>query len=173
VKTAQPLAAIAEPIRAAVRAVDPMLPVAVVMPLEDRIAQSMRAPKFTAGLIATFAVVAGLLGIVGLYGVIAYSVARETRSIGVRLALGATPATVTRMVVKRGAVLAATGVLFGVGGAVAATKLIASQLFGVSPTDPMTYLAAAMTFLVLAVAVSWIPARRAAGTDAMIALRSD
>ena len=173
VKTAQPLATVASPIRTAVRAVNPTLPVGVVLPLSERMAQSMRAPKFTAGLIATFALVAGLLGIIGLYGVIAYSVARETRSIGVRLALGATPAAVGRMIVKRGALLAAAGVLVGVAGSIAATKLIASQLFGVSPTDPPTYVAAAAVFLVLATAASWIPARRAAGTDAMIALRSD
>ena len=173
VKTTQPPAAIGGPIRNALRAVNASLPVGAVVPLEEQVAQSFRAPGFTARLIATFATVAVVLAIIGLYGVIAYSVAQETRSIGVRLALGAAPGEVVSLVVRRGGVLATAGVLGGVAAAVAATKLVESQLFGVSPLDPGTYGVAGAAMLALAIGASWIPARRAASTDALIALRSD
>jgi putative ABC transport system permease protein len=173
VKTAQPAAQTGGRIRDAVRAADPSLPVSTPMPLDERMAQSFRAPRFTAGLIATFATVAVLLGIIGLYGVIAYSVAQETKAIGVRLALGATPREVAALVVRRGATLAGVGIVTGIAAAIGATRLIESQLFGVSALDPATYAGASGLLLMLAVAASWIPGRRAANTDAVIALRSD
>ena len=173
VKTAQPLDAIAADLRSTIRSLDPALPVGAIVPLATRMSESLRAPRFTAALIATFAAVAVLLGIIGLYGVIAYSVAQETRSIGVRLALGATPGEILALVVRRGATLAIIGIAIGFAGAFAATRLIGSLLFGVSATEPFTYLAAGTLLLFLAIAASWVPARRASGTDAVIALRSD
>ena len=173
VKTTLPPATAMSALRAALRSLDPTLPLTDMLPLADRMGQSLRAPRFTTTLVATFAIVAVLLGVIGLYGVIAYSVAQETRSIGVRLALGATPGRIARLVLQRGARLAVIGIAIGLVGAVAATRWIESQLFGVSAVDPVTYAAGSVALLALAMLASWLPARRAAHTDAMTALRAD
>ena len=173
VKTTLPFQTAAVSLRAALRSLDASLPLTDILALEDRMSQSFRAPRFTTNLVAVFAVVAMLLGVVGLYGVIAYSVTQETRSIGVRMALGATPAHITALVLQRGARVAITGIAVGLVGAVAATQWIESQLFGVSALDPVTYAGGSLTLLVLALLASWLPARHAARTDAMTALRAE
>jgi predicted permease len=172
-KTTLPPATAMTTLRAALRSLDPTLPLTDMLPLADRMGQSLRAPRFTTTLVATFAIVAVVLGVIGLYGVIAYSVAQETRSIGVRLALGATPGRIARLVLQRGARLAMIGIVVGLGGAVAVTRWIESQLFGVSAADPVTYAAGSISLLALAMLASWLPARRAANTDAVTALRAD
>ena len=173
VKTRLPERAAINAIRGALRLLDPTLPLTDVLPLEDRMAQSLRAPRFTTVLVATFAAVAVLLGVIGLYGVIAYSVAQDTRSIGVRLALGATPGDIAGHVLRRGVVLSGAGLIAGLAGAALATRWLRSQLFEVTAMDPITYAAAAVALLGLALAASWLPARRAARTDAMMVLRTD
>ena len=173
VKTTLPTATAMTTLRAALRSLDPTLPLTDMLPLADRMGQSLRAPRFTTTLVATFAIVAVVLGVIGLYGVIAYSVAQETRSIGVRLALGATPGRIARLVLQRGARLAIIGIVVGLAGAVAATRWIESQLFGVSAADPVTYAVGSLSLLALAMLASWLPARRAAHTDAVTALRAD
>jgi predicted permease len=163
----------AGPIRSALRAYDATLPLGTMLPLEERMALSLRAPRFTAGLIMAFAVVAVLLGAIGLYGVIAYSVSQETRAFGVRIALGATTSDLSRHVLARGTRLAAAGIAAGLVGAFVATRWIEAQLFGVAALDPLTYGMAGALLFGLTLLASYIPARRAARVDPLIALRSD
>ena len=114
-----------------------------------------------------------LLGLVGIYGVVSYVVSQRTREIGVRMALGATEPSVRSMVVRQGFVIAATGVAIGLVAAGGLSRLMASVLYEVSPTDPLTYSLVAVTLLGVAVVASWIPAMRAAGVDPASALRAD
>jgi ABC-type antimicrobial peptide transport system permease subunit len=134
---------------------------------------SLRAPRFTAGMIATFALMAVLLGVVGLYGVVAYAVSQETREFGVRIALGATPGAISRHVLGRGVRLALLGIAAGMAGAVATTKLIQAELFGISAVDPFAYVLAVLALFVLTMGASYAPARRAARIDPLLALRAD
>jgi ABC-type antimicrobial peptide transport system permease subunit len=144
-----------------------------MLPLDERMALSLRAPRFTATLVTAFAIVAVLLGAIGLYGVIAYSVSRETRAFGVRVALGATAADVARHVIVRGVRLAVVGIIVGVAGSLVATRWIESQLFGVTAVDPFTYVLAVTGLFVLTLVASYLPARRAARVDPVIALRTE
>jgi putative ABC transport system permease protein len=172
-RTAGNPAASASAIRAALKAVDPTMPLGDMLPLTVRMEQSLRAPRFTAGLIATFAIVSLLLGVIGLYGVIAYTVSQETRAFGIRIALGATSGDVSRHVLSRGIRLALVGTAAGVIGTFATTKLIRAQLFGVSTLDPVAYGIAVVALLVLTVLASYVPARRAAKVDPLLALRAE
>jgi ABC-type antimicrobial peptide transport system permease subunit len=173
VKTNRPAGLIAPALRDALHAVDASMPVTDVRPLSDQMALSMKAPRFTAALILTFAIVAALLGIVGLYGVIAYTIAQETPAFGVRLALGARPADISALVLRRGLVLAGVGVVIGIAGALASSRFISAQLFGVKALDLPSYAIAASTLTVLALLATWRPARRAASTDVLVALRAE
>ena len=159
--------------RAAVRASVPGVPPYRMLPLGELLSAAVSRTTFTLLLIGIAALVATAVGATGIYGVIAYLVALRTREIGVRLALGAQPADVRRMVVGRAVGDAAGGVIAGLIGAVVATRALASLLFGVSPTDPLALAGAASVLLVTAVAASWLPARRAARLDPAIALRGD
>jgi putative ABC transport system permease protein len=172
-RTAGSPAAYAGPIRAALREVDPEMPLGDMMPLGERAAESLRAPRFTAALVASFATVAVLLAVIGLYGVIAYAVSRESRAFGVRIALGATGADVSRHVLSRGARLAGAGVGLGLAGSLIASGWIKAQLFGVRPLDAVTIAAAVAAVAALALLASYIPARRAARVDPLVALRAE
>jgi putative ABC transport system permease protein len=173
VRTAGDPMTIASPIRATLREIDPTLPLSTLMPLDERMALSRRAPRFTAGLIMVFAILAVLLGAVGLYGVIAYAVSQETRAIGVRVALGATAGNVSRHVLARGARLAASGIGLGLLGAFVTSRLVKAQLFAVEAVDPLTYALAAAVLLVVALGASYLPARRAARVDPLVSLKAD
>jgi ABC-type antimicrobial peptide transport system permease subunit len=130
-------------------------------------------PRFYASLLGTFAGLALALAAVGIYGVVAHTVARRTREIGVRIALGAPAAQVGRMVMREGMQVVAIGLAAGLAGGAAASRLLAGLLYGVAATDPWTYAAVgALLALVAAVAV-WIPARRAMKADPVASLRSD
>jgi putative ABC transport system permease protein len=124
-------------------------------------------------LLGLFAAVALVLAMIGIYGVLSYGVALRTREIGIRMALGAPPQGVMRLIVGEGFVLAWLGLVIGFGGAVALTRLLASLLFGVAPTDPATYMAVAALLAAVALAASYLPARRAMRVDPAIALRSE
>jgi len=144
-----------------------------VRPLESYMTASVEARRFTMSLLATFAAVALLLAAIGLYGVIAYLVGLRSHEIGVRIALGAARADVLRLVLGSGLRLAGAGVALGVVGALAATRLLASQLYGVGPGDPATFAVIAAVLALVALAASYVPARRAARVDPIVALRSD
>ena len=122
-------------------------------------------------LLGTFAGVATFLAVIGLYGVISYSVVQRTREIGIRRALGAPRNNILALVARQVMSLALVGVALGVGGAFAVTRLLQDLLFQVSPTDPLTFISIAILFVLIALAAGYIPARRAAGVDPMAALR--
>jgi predicted permease len=164
-------AAVAEPARRALREVAPGFPVYDVATLETRIGMTIAGSRFLAQLLSLFAVLALVLAMIGTYGTISYAVAQRTREMGVRIALGATPRDLTRLVVGRGLVLAAAGGAVGLVGASAAVHLIRAQLYGVEPTDPITLAGIVLLLTLAVVAASWMPARRAAGTPAVEALR--
>jgi len=159
-------------IQQAVWGVSPNLPLARVRTLNTLYEGSLARMSFTLVMLAIAASMALLLGLVGIYGVIAYAVAQRTREIGIRVALGAPPREVTRMFVHRGIGLAATGVVGGLAAATALTRLMSSLLFGVTPLDPATYLAASLVLIVAAGIASYIPAHKATAVDPVKALRA-
>jgi predicted permease len=173
IKTSRPAGLIGDELRDALHTIDASMPVTDVRPLSEQMALSLKAPRFTAGLIATFAIVAALLGIVGLYGVISYTIAQETPAFGVRLALGAQPGDISAMVLRRGLVLAGAGVVVGIAGAIASTRFISAQLFGVQPLDLPSYAVATTVLILLSLLATARPARRAASTDVLVALRAE
>jgi putative ABC transport system permease protein len=140
---------------------------------DDYLREALAPTRFALALLGTFAGVALLLSAVGLYGVIAYSVSQRTREIGIRVALGAAPSTITALVVSDGARLAIIGLVVGVAGALAATRAVASLLYDVGPTDPLTFAAIAAVVAAIALVASYLPARRAQRIDPVEALRAD
>jgi predicted permease len=153
--------------------VDPAQPVSRVLPLQDVLATSLAARKFPLQLLGVFAALALLLSAVGIYGVTAYAVAQRTREIGVRMAIGASAGNVVRMVLASALRTVAVGLAIGAVAALAAARLISSQLYGVSARDPVTFAAIAGLLLAVALAASGIPALRAARIDPMAALRAE
>ena len=160
-------------IHQAVTSVNANLPVAEVKTLESVYEQSLARTSFALALLAIAGGMALVLGVVGLYGVISYSVSQRTRDIGIRLALGAPVKTVTRLFVHHGLVISGIGVICGVTAAFVLARLMKSLLFEVSPADPMTYLAAAAGLILAAFLGSYLPARRAARVDPLKALRAE
>ncbi len=160
-------------VRSAVAALDPDLPIADVRPMEQMVATVMARPRFVSSLVALFAGLSLLLAGVGLYGVIAYMAQQRTREIGIRMALGARPADVLRLVVGRGMLLSLAGVGLGLLGAWAVTRVMGSLLFEVSATDPLTFGALALLVLGVAMLATWLPARRATRVDPLVALRGE
>jgi putative ABC transport system permease protein len=165
--------ALAASARAAVRAVDPDMPVFRVATMAEVIDATLVNRKFVMLLLGQFAAVALVLAGVGLFGVLSYAVSRRTREIGVRMALGARAADVLGMVVRQGMTLTAIGLVIGAGAALAATRGMAGLLFGVGASDPPTYVALALVLAAVALFACWLPARRAARVDPMVALRAE
>jgi putative ABC transport system permease protein len=168
----RPLALVA-PVKAAVQAVDPAQPVYDVATMDQRLSESMAPQRFNAVLVGVFALAAlGLAG-VGTFGVLAYSVARRTSEIGVRMALGASRAQVMRLVAGEGLRLCGLGVVLGLAGSVPLTRLLGGVLFGIGPFDPVALAAASAALVLVAVLACYIPARRALSVDPMTALRHE
>ncbi|MCM3901010.1 MAG: ABC transporter permease [Pyrinomonadaceae bacterium] len=158
-------------VRAAVREVDPNLPVYGLRPMSEVVARSMVQPRFLSLLLATFSGIALFLAAIGIYGVMAYSVAQRTQEIGVRMALGAQRMHVLRLVFGQGFVLLAIGTVIGLVGAFALTRLIQSLLFEITSTDPLTYSGVVLILAAVALLACYIPARRATKVDPLVALR--
>src|SRR5262245_21602404 len=156
-----------------IRSLDPEQPVADVRTMESLIGSSVARARFNTLMLTIFALVALLLAGVGIYGVIAYSVAQRTHEIGVRMALGARGIDVLRLVVRRGMMLALGGVAVGVAGSIALTRLMKTLLFNVSETDPLTFVGIPLLLALVALLACLIPARRAAKVDPMVALRCE
>ncbi len=156
-----------------VRKIDPELAVFGVEPLAETLSRSVSTRRFTLLVVGLFALVALALAAIGIHGVLSYGVARRTREIGLRMALGADAAGVVRLVVVEGLALALAGLALGLAGAVALTRVLSGLLFGVSPTDPLTYAAIALFLLLVAAGACCIPAWRAARIDPVAALRSE
>ena len=158
-------------VRAQVQSVDPEIPVYGAASMEELISKSVAEPRFNSVLLASFAGLALALAAVGIYGVIAYSVTQRTHEFGIRIALGAAPRRMTSMIVGEGAMLAIAGIGLGVVAALIFTRLIANFLFGVTATDPAVFCGVSMLLTLVALAGCYIPARRAARVDPMVALR--
>ena len=158
-------------IKAELRKVDNDLPLGNVATLEEKLRDSTATRRFNLGLISAFAVLALALSAVGLYGVMSYGVNQRTTEIAIRMAVGAEPKDVLKLILREGLVLAFVGTLLGVAGAFALTRFLSSVLFGVSATDPAIYLAAAGLLLIVAIAACFWPARRAAAVQPLEALR--
>jgi putative ABC transport system permease protein len=169
-EAADPLT-LTEAVRGEVSRLDPELPIAQIRTMEERLAGALAQPRFRTLLIALFAAVALILACIGIYGVMSYSVSQRTHEIGIRMALGAKGGDVLRMVIRQGLTVAATGIVIGLGGSLALTRLMNSLLFGIGATDPLTFAATALVLAVTALAACYLPARRATKVDPMIALR--
>ena len=168
--SSDPSASIAS-LRSAVGTVDPNITAVNIQTMRQLVSQSVASPRFNATLISAFAALALVLAAVGLYGVISYLVTQHTREIGIRMALGARPGQVFRSVLGRALVLALIGVAVGLAGAFAVTRVLSTMLFGVSPTDPLTFVTISALLTGVALAASFVPARRATRVDPMVALR--
>jgi putative ABC transport system permease protein len=173
VRTAgNPLALVAS-VRRAVHDVAPNAPVYDASLLARHVGDSMALARFGTSLLTAFATVALILAMLGVYGVLAFTVVQRTREIGVRVALGATPASVVQLVVGRGLVIAVAGGILGLLGAAAATRVLRSLLYDVVPSDPVTYISIVVLLVAAVVMASWMPARQASRVAPAEALRVD
>jgi predicted permease len=171
VRTANTSAPLESSIRNAVRELDPSLPVYNLWSMDEVVSKSMVQPRFLALLLATFSGIALFLAAIGIYGVMAYSVAQRTQEIGVRMALGARPLHVLRLVLGQSVGMLLIGIVIGLAGAFALTRLMRTLLFEITATDPLTYVSVIGLLTVVALLACYIPARRAAKVDPLIALR--
>jgi ABC-type antimicrobial peptide transport system permease subunit len=160
-------------LRAAVRKIDSQLPLYQMRTMEQAISESEAPRRFNTVLISSFALAALLLSVLGIYAVIAFSVATREQEIAVRMALGCRRSGVLMLILGSGARLAAAGCALGLLGAVGASRLLRSFLFDVSPFDPAVLILSAIAMLLLALTASALPAKRASGTDPMLALRGE
>jgi putative ABC transport system permease protein len=172
-RTALPVQSIEPSLRQIVSALDPAQPVYDIRPMHERVAETWSTPRLMAFLLGAFAVLAFSLAVVGLYGVMAYNGMRRTREIGVRLALGARRQQIISMMLTHGMRLLAVGIVLGIAGAFAGSRLIRSLLFEVNAADPLVYLTVSIVLGAAAVVACWIPAHRASRTDPMITLRAE
>jgi putative ABC transport system permease protein len=159
--------------RRAVADVDPDHAITRIQTMEQYWGRGMRDKRYLALVLGVFAFVATLLAAIGIYGVMAYSVAQRTREIGIRMALGASSSRVLAMIGRRAVILISLGVLLGLAGSLALSQLIASQLWGVEPTDPATFAAVSLLLIAVAVMACFVPARRAIRVDPTEALRTE
>jgi hypothetical protein len=171
VRTKQDPLSLQPAVERALHALDKDLALSKVHPMQWYVDRSTRDSRFTAVLAGAFGAAALVLALVGIFGLISYSVGQRAQEIGVRMALGARPADVLAMVVKEGVALSATGLVLGLAGALYVTRFVESQLYGVSHLDPATYLAAVVLLTLSGGLASWIPARRAARTNPVESLR--
>jgi putative ABC transport system permease protein len=173
IKTSGEPSALEGPVRAALHAVAPDIPVFGVRTMEEVVSASLSWNRYTSLLLGAFAGVALLLSVVGLYGVISYLVTQRTREMGIRMALGAQARDVVRLVMRHGARLTVAGVVLGLAGAYAFTRLLASLLYGVSARDPLTFALVPAVLAAVALAAAYVPARRASRADPLLAIRAE
>ena len=164
-------AAIPAELREQVRAVDPELPVFGAQTLDEMVSASLSERRFSMEMVGLFALTALLLAALGIYGVISYIVSERTHEIGIRLALGAQRQNILRMVLRQGLSLALAGAAVGLAGALIVSHLMAGQLYGVRPTDPLTFAGVGLLLIGVALLACYIPARRAIRVDALVALK--
>jgi len=160
-------------VRQAAREIDANLPLYNIKTLARQVDESLSQERLISALSGFFGLLSLSLAAIGLYGILAYAVSRRTREIGIRIALGAHPGTVLRMVLRQGLILTLLGVGFGLAASLGATRLIASQLFDVTPTDSVTFVAAPILLLTVALLAGLVPAMRATNVDPLIAIRQE
>jgi ABC-type antimicrobial peptide transport system permease subunit len=153
--------------------VDGHLPVADIKTQIQQAGETLRMERLFAKLLTVFGVLAQLLASIGLFGVMAYAVSQRTREIGIRMALGAARGEVLAMIVRQGLTLTLIGITLGLVGAFAFTRVLQNQLFAISPLDPVTFIAVSALLVIVALLACWLPARRAARVDPMVALRCE
>jgi putative ABC transport system permease protein len=173
VRTRQDPSSIVGAARAAIRELDSSLPVRNVQTMDDVLSAAVAPARWSTALLGVFAGVALVIAVLGVFGVLSYIVTQRTRELGIRIALGAAPRQLRRMVVARGLGLVLTGIGFGLAGAALLTRFMASLLFGVTATDPVTFIGVAALLATAAVVASYLPARRATRVDPLVALRSE
>jgi putative ABC transport system permease protein len=156
-----------------IREIDPLLPVSAVRPLDEVFAESIARPRLTASAMGIFAGAALLLAALGVYGIVAYSVAQRSREFGIRVALGAKPAQIIRMVVGQNLRIVAVGVILGIAVAIPATRMLRGLLFNVPPNDPATFIAIGVMLSGVAMVASYLPARRGTQVDPVVTLKSE
>jgi putative ABC transport system permease protein len=160
-------------LRSVVRELEPLATVDNVATMEQLLSNSLARPRLYAVLLGIFAAVAVALTAIGIYGVMAYSVAQRTREIGIRMALGARPGAVMSLVLKQSVVVTAIGIAIGVAAAMALTRYLAGMLFGLTPLDPATFIVVSLASAAVATLASYAPARRATRVDPLVALRCE
>jgi ABC-type antimicrobial peptide transport system permease subunit len=173
VRTAQDTAAMIAAIRGEIQMLDASLPVYNIKTLEEQKDRSLYTARLAATLLSVFGGLALFLASIGLYGVMAYVVGQRRREIGVRLALGAQRRDIFRLVIKEGMVLVSAGVVLGLAGAIAGSRLLRTFLYNVEPTDAATFIGVAVLLAVVALLANYLPARRAANIDPLVALRHE
>ena len=166
-------ASVVEGIRAEIRRAAPDLPIAGTLTMDEAVAASVAAPRFRTLLLGLFATTAMLIASCGLYGLMAYAVTQRRREIGVRMALGATRRDVLGLVLARALRVVVAGLVVGLGGAVAVTRVLQRFLFGVTPTDPIVFATVTLVLLAVGLLAAWVPARRATRIDPWAVLRAD
>ena len=166
-------AALLASVRQAVRKIDPNMPIASPRPMEERMGEVLATRRLALALFSLFAVVGLLLAAVGIYGVMSYGVTQRTHELGLRIALGATSRNTLKLIIGQGMKLAALGIALGVGVALAVSRLMTNLLFGISASDPLTFVVIAFLLAFVALLACWIPARRATKVDPMVALRNE
>jgi ABC-type antimicrobial peptide transport system permease subunit len=171
-RTATP-ASVVEGIRAEIRRAAPDLPIQSTVTMDEAVAASVAPPRFRMLLLALFALAATLIATCGIYGLMAYAVTQRRREIAVRMALGAQRRNVLALVVGRGIKLAVMGVMIGLLGALALARVLTNLLFEVKPLDPITFAVVSLLLFTVAALACWLPARRAAQIDPMVALRCE
>ena len=173
VRTASNPSAFMATVRQRIHSVDSNLGIDAMMPMEQLVIASLTRQRFYATLIGVFAATAAALSAIGIYGVLAFSVARRTSEIGVRMALGAEARTIRLLILRRGLGLLAAGLVLGLGGAALLARFLDTMLYGVKPLDPTTYISTAIVFSVIVTLAGWLPARRATRVDPLVALRCE
>jgi predicted permease len=173
VRTTGDPATLVGPVRAAIREVLPDRPIEEVVPMETKLAEAASTPRFFTVLVSLFGGLALVLAAVGLYGVVSYVVSQRQREIGVRVALGAPPAGVVALMLRRGMLPVVAGLGVGIAAALVATRLLGTLLYDVSPTDPLTFAAVALLLGGVGLLASYLPSRRAARVDPTVTLRAE
>jgi len=171
VRTAVPPESMTAAVRAQIAAVDPEQPVNHIQTVDDLMEKAQSQPRFTMMLVGAFSATALLLAVIGIYGVLSYSVAQRQQEFGIRMALGAKRADILQLVLKQGLILTISGIGIGIGSALLLTRLVASILYKVSARDLLTFVVTPVVFLCIALLASYLPARRATKVDPMDALR--
>jgi putative ABC transport system permease protein len=171
VRSSAPASTVVNALRRELRELDPALPLVKIRTMDEVVSAAQSRPRSLTLLLTLFSIVAVVLAALGIYGVISYSVAQRTKEFGVRMALGAQRSDVLGIVLRRGMLLTVIGVIIGLAGAFVLTRFLSVLLFGITPTDPLTFAAVSLLLMLIAFLASYIPARRATNVDPMLALR--